>query len=63
MSGRLREIARQDGAFAEALRTADRFDHVVFAIRDGLPGWPVYRAFADRFAGSVPDTARCGGPG
>ncbi|MET7747511.1 hypothetical protein [Micromonospora sp. NPDC005367] len=41
-------------AFADALRAVDRFDLVVFAIRDGLAGTPVYRAFADRF----PETAR-----
>ncbi|MEV4813376.1 TIGR02452 family protein [Micromonospora avicenniae] len=41
-------------AFAAALRAIDRFDLVVFAIRDGLAGTPVYRAFADRF----PHTAR-----
>ncbi|TDC21945.1 TIGR02452 family protein [Micromonospora sp. 15K316] len=37
------------GAFADALRAVDRFDRVVFAIRDGLPGTPVYHAFAGRF--------------
>ncbi|WP_328417976.1 TIGR02452 family protein [Micromonospora sp. NBC_00389] len=39
------------GAFADALRTVDRFDHVVFAIHDTLPGAPVYDAFLTRFAG------------
>ncbi|MGW5556552.1 TIGR02452 family protein [Micromonospora sp. NPDC003944] len=39
-------------AFAEALRVVDRFDHVVFAIRDGLPGAPVYRTFVERFPGT-----------
>jgi len=39
-------------AFAGALRSIDRFDHVVFAVRDRLPDNPVYRAFAERFAGS-----------
>jgi len=32
-------------AFAEALREVDRFDRVVFAVRDGLPRTPVYAAF------------------
>ncbi|WP_328373307.1 hypothetical protein OHQ88_04890 [Micromonospora zamorensis] len=36
-------------AFDHALREVDRFDHVVFAIRDNLPGTPVYRTFAERF--------------
>ncbi|GGO25493.1 TIGR02452 family protein [Micromonospora parathelypteridis] len=36
-------------AFAYALREVDRFDHVVFAIHDNLPGTPVYRTFAERF--------------
>ncbi|MER5457622.1 TIGR02452 family protein [Micromonospora sp. NPDC002389] len=36
-------------AFADALRVVDRFDRVVFAIHDGLPGTPVYRAFVQRF--------------
>ncbi|MCM0677721.1 TIGR02452 family protein [Micromonospora phytophila] len=40
------------GAFAEALHVVDRFDHVVFAIRDGLPGTPVYRAFVEGFPGT-----------
>lgn len=39
------------GAFAEALQAVDRFDRVVFAIRDGVAGTPVYRAFAQRFPG------------
>ncbi|MEU8419714.1 TIGR02452 family protein [Micromonospora sp. NPDC048835] len=39
-------------AFAEALRVVDRFDHVVFAIRDGLPGTPVHRTFVERFLGT-----------
>ncbi|OHX02852.1 TIGR02452 family protein [Micromonospora sp. WMMB235] len=38
------------GAFADALRVVDRFDLVVFAVRDGLPGTPVYRTFAERFS-------------
>jgi len=38
-------------AFAEALQAADRFDRVVFAIRDGLAGTPVYGAFVQRFGG------------
>ncbi|MFJ5669511.1 hypothetical protein [Micromonospora sp. C32] len=37
------------GAFADALRVVDRFDLVVFAVRDGLPGTPAYRAFAECF--------------
>ncbi len=37
------------GAFADALRVVDRFDLVVFAVRDGLPGTPVYRTIAERF--------------
>ncbi|WFF03765.1 TIGR02452 family protein [Micromonospora sp. WMMD964] len=45
------------GAFAEALRVVDRFDHVVFAIHDGLPGTPVYRAFVERFPGSAVDSS------
>ncbi|MET7878348.1 TIGR02452 family protein [Micromonospora profundi] len=48
-------------AFAEALQVVDRFDHVVFAIRDGLPGTPVYRAFVQRFPPTAVDGA--GGPG
>ncbi|MEV0730484.1 TIGR02452 family protein [Polymorphospora sp. NPDC050346] len=32
-------------AFATALRAVDRFDHVVFAIHDNLPGTPVYATF------------------
>jgi uncharacterized protein (TIGR02452 family) len=40
-------------AFADALRAVDPFDRVVFAIRDGLAGTPVYAAFADRFAPRV----------
>lgn len=40
------------GAFAEALQVVDRFDHVVFAIHDGLPGTPVYRTFLERFPGT-----------
>ncbi|GIG00035.1 TIGR02452 family protein [Catellatospora citrea] len=38
-------------AFAGALRTVDRFDRVVFAIYDNLPGAPVHAAFARVFAG------------
>ncbi|MFI6265833.1 TIGR02452 family protein [Micromonospora sp. NPDC051006] len=46
------------GAFADALQVVDRFDRVVFAIRDGLPGTPVYRAFVERFQGpAVESTA------
>ncbi|MGW3892101.1 TIGR02452 family protein [Micromonospora chokoriensis] len=44
------------GAFAEALQVVDRFDHVVFAIHDGLPGTPVYRAFVERFPGTGVDS-------
>ncbi|MEU8301833.1 TIGR02452 family protein [Micromonospora sp. NPDC048909] len=44
------------GAFADALQMVDRFDHVVFAIRDGLPGTPVYRTFMERFPGTVADS-------
>ncbi|MBB5826533.1 TIGR02452 family protein [Micromonospora carbonacea] len=40
-------------AFADALRVVDRFDRVVFAIRDGLPGTPVYRTFVERFSGTA----------
>jgi len=36
-------------AFAHALATVNRFDHIVFAIRDRLEGMPAYRAFADQF--------------
>jgi uncharacterized protein (TIGR02452 family) len=39
-------------AFAEALRAVDRFDRVVFAVRDGLPGTPVYAAFESILAGT-----------
>ncbi|WP_053660900.1 TIGR02452 family protein [Micromonospora sp. NRRL B-16802] len=48
-------------AFAEALQVVDRFDHVVFAIRDGLPGTPVYHAFVQRFTPTAVDGA--GDPG
>ncbi|MEV1157103.1 TIGR02452 family protein [Micromonospora chokoriensis] len=44
------------GAFAEALQVVDRFDHVVFAIHDGLPGTPVYRTFVERFPGTGVDS-------
>ncbi|MDG4837654.1 TIGR02452 family protein [Micromonospora sp. WMMD967] len=44
------------GAFAEALQAVDRFDHVVFAIHDGLPGTPVYRTFVERFPGTGADS-------
>ncbi|WP_091652853.1 TIGR02452 family protein [Micromonospora pallida] len=44
-------------AFADALHVVDRFDHVVFAIRDGLPGTPVYRAFMERFSGTAVKSA------
>ncbi len=40
-------------AFADALPVVDRFDHVVFAIHDRLPGTPVHRAFAERFPGAA----------
>ncbi|MEH1015450.1 TIGR02452 family protein [Micromonospora sp. CPCC 206060] len=43
-------------AFADALAAVDRFDRVVIAIRDGLPGTPVYAAFLARFAGSTTPT-------
>lgn len=39
------DAATVAGAFREALREIDRFDRVVFAVRDGLPGTPVYAAF------------------
>ncbi|MFG1919026.1 TIGR02452 family protein [Micromonospora sp. NPDC048898] len=42
-------------AFAYALREVDRFDHVVFAIRDNVPGRPVYRTFVERFPGTAAD--------
>ncbi|MEU8256481.1 TIGR02452 family protein [Micromonospora inaquosa] len=45
------------GAFADALQVVDRFDHVVFAIHDGLPGTPVYRTFAKRFPGAAARSA------
>ncbi|MEU0551636.1 TIGR02452 family protein [Micromonospora sp. NPDC005979] len=48
------------GAFADALHVVDRFDHVVFAIHDGLPGTPVYRAFRKRLAGSAEDSPTSG---
>ncbi len=41
-------------AFAEALRAVPRFDRVVFAILDGLPGTPVYTAFAKHFGAEPP---------
>ncbi|MET8200831.1 TIGR02452 family protein [Micromonospora taraxaci] len=44
------------GAFAEALQVVDRFDHVVFAIHDNLPGTPVYRTFVERFPGTGVDS-------
>ncbi|WP_030491980.1 TIGR02452 family protein [Micromonospora chokoriensis] len=44
-------------AFAYALREVDRFDHVVFAIHDNLPGTPVYRTFVERFPDSAADSA------
>ncbi|MEV4763075.1 TIGR02452 family protein [Micromonospora chokoriensis] len=44
------------GAFADALQVVDRFDHVVFAIHDGLPGTPVYRTFVERFPGTGVDS-------
>ncbi|WP_370461444.1 hypothetical protein [Micromonospora sp. Llam0] len=37
-------------AFAQALDAVAHFDHVVFAIRDNLPGTPVRAAFAERFS-------------
>ena len=36
-------------AFAHALKALPHFDSVVFAVRDRLPGTPVYHAFADAF--------------
>ncbi|MGK5519667.1 TIGR02452 family protein [Micromonospora sp. URMC 107] len=45
------------GAFADALREVDRFDRVVFAIRDNLSGTPVYGAFVARFRTTAPDPA------
>ncbi|MEU8088194.1 TIGR02452 family protein [Micromonospora sp. NPDC049101] len=44
-------------AFAYALREVDRFDHVVFAIRDTVPGTPVYRTFVARFPRAAADPA------
>ncbi|MFG1777706.1 TIGR02452 family protein [Micromonospora sp. NPDC049048] len=44
-------------AFADALRAVDRFDRVVFAIRDNLSGTPVYHAFTRRFGGGGPGPA------
>lgn len=43
-------------AFAAALQTMGGFDLVVFAVRDGQPGTPVYHAFQRRFvaAGAAP---------
>ncbi|MFG1885738.1 TIGR02452 family protein [Micromonospora sp. NPDC049102] len=52
--------ATVSGAFAEALHVVDRFDHVVFAIHDGLPGTPVYRAFVKCLAGSADDAPASG---
>ncbi|MBO4206523.1 TIGR02452 family protein [Micromonospora echinofusca] len=43
-------------AFAAALTAVDRFDRVVFAIRDGLPGTPVFAAFRARFADATSPT-------
>lgn len=37
-------------AFAQALDAVAHFDHVVFAIRDNLPGTPVHAAFAQHFS-------------
>ncbi|MBV1854794.1 TIGR02452 family protein [Catellatospora tritici] len=37
------------GAFADALRAVDRFDHVIFAIYDNLPYTPVHAAFEHVF--------------
>ncbi|MGC4772628.1 hypothetical protein ACLQ25_27110 [Micromonospora sp. DT44] len=54
------EPAAMAGAFADALHVVDRFDHVVFAIRDELPGTPVYRAFRKRLVGSVEDSPTSG---
>jgi uncharacterized protein (TIGR02452 family) len=45
------------GTLADALQVVDRFDRVVFAIRDGLPGTPVYRAFVQRFPGTAVKSA------
>lgn len=47
-------------AFADALAAVDRFERVVFAIRDGLPGAPVHAAFVARFGGP---TSTGSGPG
>ncbi|MEU4782653.1 TIGR02452 family protein [Micromonospora sp. NPDC023633] len=44
-------------AFADALREVDRFDRVVFAIRDNLSGTPVYGAFVARFRTTTPGPA------
>ncbi|WP_326556166.1 TIGR02452 family protein [Micromonospora sp. NBC_01796] len=38
-------------AFAEALRVVDRFDEVVFAIYDKMPGTPVHAAFDEVMRG------------
>ena len=43
------DFAQHRLARLTALRVVDRFDLVVFAVRDGLPGTPVYRTFAERF--------------
>jgi uncharacterized protein (TIGR02452 family) len=37
-------------AFKDALATVNRFDRVIFAIYDGLPGTPVYQEFEILFA-------------
>lgn len=37
-------------AFADALKALPLFDHVVFAVRDRVPGTPVYHAFAGVFS-------------
>ena len=40
-------------AFAQTLRAVNKFDHVVFAILDGLPGAAVFAAFNARFANAA----------
>jgi uncharacterized protein (TIGR02452 family) len=42
-------------AFSGAMAAVPRFDRVVFAILDGLPGTPVYAAFAKHFGTAAPD--------
>lgn len=40
-------------ALSEALTVMNRFDHVVFAIRDRVEGLPCYRAFVGQFGSSA----------